>query len=139
MGWFGDREFGLMGSIRRLVAGIVATVANRLELFVLELQEEGRRLLEVAVLLLFLGACVTLALLLLTFGIIVLLWDTARIEAIFGLMGVYLIVGWLIVLRLRTVLRRGKPFEETLKELRKDHQWLEGNDSTHPSPKTPSD
>lgn len=139
MGWLGDREFGIVGSIRRLLAGVVATVTNRLELFVLELQEEGRRLLEIAVLLLFLGACLTLALLLLTFGIIVLFWNTARLEAIFGMMAIYLIGGWLIVLRLRSVLHRSKPFEETLKELRKDHQWLEGNKTIDSSQKTSSD
>jgi uncharacterized membrane protein YqjE len=114
--------FGLFTSIRRMFDNAVGAVHSRLELIVVELQEERDRIVYVLVwsgVLLFL---VFMAIVAFSFVLIVALWQYAVWVGL-GL-GVFYIVGAAVAAgvvrkRLKTPL-----FSETVNQLRKDREWL---------------
>lgn len=116
---------GLKGTLRRLSARVLAVLQNRLELFVVELQEEQQRLLEVLVLGVLIGVFALLALILVSFALVVMFWDHGRLQVLGGLVVIYLIAAGVAAWRLRRRLKQGTPFQSTLGELKKDREWLE--------------
>lgn len=116
---------GLLASLRRLLATAIEIVQTRLELFSIELEEEGLRLRELLlyalVALFFLGFGV----LLFTLLVVVLFWDTYRLPVLGGLAVLYLAIGIGAALRVRHTLRtRPRLFAATLGEFGKDREQL---------------
>ena len=119
------RAGGLLSSIKQLGATLVAVVQTRLQLFANEVHAEGQRLAQM----LLLGAAAVLFLvcgvLLLTFLVIVMFWDTSRLLAIGGAAFLYLVIGAVLAVAARGRAAAGtRLFEASLGELEKDRDRL---------------
>ena len=100
---------------------------NRLELLLVEVQEERGRLLHALLLALGVAACAFLALLALNVAIVVLLWNVSPIAMLLGLAGVYALGAAWLYRRLTCLLRDSRMLATTLDQLRKDHECLDKN------------
>lgn len=116
---------GLMHSLRALVASLLATVRTRGELLQVELQEERLRVAGIAVFALAAAFFLAMAVLLLSFCVILLFWDTHRV-LVSGLLGAaYLAVGAACALVARQRANsKSKLFAASLSELAKDGERL---------------
>lgn len=117
---------GILEKLRSIVDGGLALAENRLEIFGVELQEEKCRLVEMFV---WASAVVVfgmMALTLLTFVVVVLFWDNARVAALGILSGLYLLAAVLAWRGLHSRLNNSTAFSGTLGELRKDRECLRG-------------
>ena len=116
---------GLLGSLRALGDGLLASVQGRLELFSIELQEEKLRLLKTVV---WVGAAVFLGLLAVVFSsltLVYLFWDSARLAVLGGLAVFYTGALAVVLLALRRFLRhQPSPFAATLHEFGKDRECI---------------
>jgi uncharacterized membrane protein YqjE len=115
---------GLFSSLRRLADLSLGYLANRAELFSIELQEEKSFLIEVllwAVVLLFFGM---LAVLLLTATIIFLFAPDVRIYVAGGFSFLYFWGAVWAFFRLKSRLKCPMPFSQSIEEVKKDRQWL---------------
>ena len=116
---------GLVASVQRLTASLLAILSTRLELLANELQEERLRLMQMLFFALFAVFCFATSLLLLNAFIVVLFWDSHRLAALGGLSGVYLVAGAVLAMVLRAKLGAdSKIFSASLAELNKDRQAL---------------
>ena len=119
------RAGGLLSSIKKLVATLVAILQTRLELFANEVHAEGMRLAQMLLLgaaAVFFLAC---SILLLTFLVIVMFWDTNRLLAIGGFAVLYLVIGAVLAFAARGRAAAGsRLFEASLGELKKDRDRL---------------
>ena len=118
---------GLVDSVRRLLATLVALLQLRADLLVTELEEQLQRL---AGLLLW-GAialfCGTLTVLMLAITVLVLWWDTHRVLAASLLTGGFALVFLLSLWSLRRRLAaRPRLLSATLQELQRDAASLRG-------------
>ena len=121
----GARADGLLSSLKRLVATLVAIGQTRLELLSVELQAERRRLTAMLVFgaaAVFFLAC---GILLLTLLVIVAFWDSNRLLAI-GLCALfYFGVGTVLAVLAKQCAAEGSHiFESSLAELSKDRERL---------------
>ncbi|MBI1965240.1 MAG: phage holin family protein [Betaproteobacteria bacterium] len=116
---------GLLQSLRNLLATLVALLQTRLDLLATELEEERLRIGQAL-----LWGCIALAFLvlgvvMLTFFLVVLFWDTHRVLVSGLLAFIYLAAGVTAVLVARDRLRaRSKLFSDSLAELAKDREQL---------------
>lgn len=116
---------GLVASVQRLTASLLAILSTRLELLANELQEERLRLLQMLLFAVFAVFCFATGLLLLNAFIVVLFWDSHRLAVLSGLSLVYLAAGAVLAMVLRAKLGAGsKIFSASLAELNKDRQAL---------------
>jgi uncharacterized membrane protein YqjE len=115
-----------MGSLRGLAATTVGIVRTRLELIGIELAEEKSRLMSMLLLALAGLLCLTLGLLMFSFLLVVLFWDTQyRLHAITIVGLVYLLVGAGMLLMVRKQAAEAPiAFEQTLMELERDRAML---------------
>jgi uncharacterized membrane protein YqjE len=116
---------GLLDTLQRVGTTILSIIQNRLELLIVELQEDRVRLFET---LLMVAAIVALGFFTLTLvaaGVIVLVWKEFGVAGLFVLAGVGLLVTLLVCWRLRVRLQNWPLLAGTLAELRKDREWLE--------------
>lgn len=115
---------GLMASIKRLLATLVAIVSTRLELLVNELEEERLRLTQMLLIALFALFCLGMGVLLLTI-FVVLAWDEHRLAVTGVLSAVFFALGLLMVMLLRSkVYAKSRLFSATLAELANDKEHL---------------
>ena len=116
---------GLFSAVRRLLNTALAGVENRIELFLVELREERFRIFEV----LLLGCAAALlgfmALLTVTVTLVVVFWDSARVQVLVVLSAGYSVATIGILWRLKILLRNWSSFTATLNELKKDRACLE--------------
>jgi uncharacterized membrane protein YqjE len=109
----------------RIATTLVAMVGTRLELAAVEFQEDARRLLGYlawSLLAVFLAAG---AILLAVLFVILLFWDTYRLQAVAGMAAVLAIGAGLIVMSVRAKLNsQTSLFAATLAELRSDVDYL---------------
>lgn len=116
---------GLLGLLRSLGGGLLASVQDRIELFALELQEEKLHLIRT---LIWVSAIVftgLIAVLLASLTLVYLFWDSARLAALAGLTGLYLVaLGVMIVTFRRYLARQPTPFAATRQELREDRACI---------------
>jgi uncharacterized membrane protein YqjE len=114
--------FGLFTSIRRMFDNAVGAFHSRVELIVVELQEERDRAVNILVwsgVLLFL---IFMAIVAFTFCVIVALWQYA---VWVGLgFGVFYLVGAAIAATIVRKRLKAPLFSETMNQLRKDREWL---------------
>jgi|ERR1051325_711965 uncharacterized membrane protein YqjE len=116
---------GLFDSLRRAADGALATVQNRAELFAVELHEEKCRLVDAMLW----GAAVValgmMALTVVTFTIVVLLPDEARVVALIILSCAYLGGTGFAWRGLNERLKKRTALSGTLAELEKDRECLQ--------------
>ncbi|HVU07244.1 MAG TPA: phage holin family protein [Verrucomicrobiae bacterium] len=97
-------EGGLFATFKRMLATFRDILENRFELFLTELEEERIRLFDALLLALVGVVCALMALIVLTFIVVVIFWDTHRILALalFGLVyaGLAVTVFWILRSRL---------------------------------------
>ena len=116
---------GLLGSLRGFADGLLSSAHDRLQLLTVELHEEKYRLIQI---LIWISAIVMLAFLTIafvSFAIVVMLWETARLAAVCAMAGAYLVALTATVLAFRRYLKtQPKPFAGTLRELRADRECI---------------
>jgi|SRR3989338_1126927 len=117
---------GLMGSIKQLLSTVTSIASTRLELLANELQEERLRLTQMLLLALFALFCFGIGILLLTAFIVVLFWDDHRLAALGTLSALFLALGTLMTMLLRSKAQaKSRLFSASLAELTKDREQLE--------------
>lgn len=125
----GEDTAGL--SLRGFFLAGIRLAHNRLQILATEVAEEKVRLTLAAITgvsgLFFLGLAVVLA----TILLVVLFWDSHRIEVLAGLSAAFaLIGGGLLALTVRSVKYKVPPFQATLGELKKDQDaWRAAEDN----------
>lgn len=116
---------GLFASLKTLGATFAAILQNRLELLSTDIAEERARLGAILLLSLVALFCLGVGVLLLTLLVVVLFWDTHRLEALSALTLLFLAaggwVGWMALHRLRS---KPRLFEASIAELAKDREHL---------------
>ena len=117
---------GLLQSLRNLAATLVAVLQTRLELLILEFEEERVRLGRLLALAIVAVFFLSLAVLMFTMFVVVLFWDSYRLPAIGMLAAIYLVVGGAAaVAARRQAAMRSRLFSSSLAELVKDRQRLD--------------
>lgn len=116
---------GLLGSLRGLIDGLLASTHERLELFALELHEEKFRAIQLFV---WISVAIFSAILAITFtslAIVYLFWESARLAVLGGFALLYAgsFVGILVYCR-RMIARQPRPFEGTIAELQSDRACI---------------
>ena len=115
----------ILAAVGRVASTLVAMVGTRLELAAVEFQEDARRLLGYlawSLLAVFLAAG---SIMLVALFVILLFWDTYRLQAVAGMAALLGIAALLIVSNVRSRLNAQTPlFADTLAELRKDVDYL---------------
>jgi uncharacterized membrane protein YqjE len=116
-----SQSAGLMASVKRLAGTLLAIFQTRLELLSNELEEERLRVRQMVLygsVALFLFAMTTM---LMTVFIVVLFWDSYRLQALAGLTLLFLVAGLLVLNALRRAAgERSKLFSASLAELSDD-------------------
>ena len=115
-----NTKSGILASLKRILDTLLAGAQNRIELFVVELQEEKCRFVEIVICLAALVALSMMALMLITFAIVIMFWDGYRLTSIGVLTGFYLIGAGIAWRALQTRLNSRAAFADTLEEMRKD-------------------
>jgi uncharacterized membrane protein YqjE len=121
----GQSGQGWGASLQRVARTLLAIVHNRLELLLVEVQEERIRLFEtffLAALAMVLGV---MSLAMITLTLVLLLWDQWRVLVLVGLSLLYLAATLIVYVRLRRRMQGGPSFSATLGELNKDKACLD--------------
>jgi uncharacterized membrane protein YqjE len=115
----------LVETSKRLARRLCTIGENRLELLMVELQEERERLL--CAVLLALGAAVfgLLAAMTLTAAVVVLFWPYSPLGVLLALTGLYGAAGVCLYWRLKSLLRNWQSLSATLDQLQKDRASLQ--------------
>jgi uncharacterized membrane protein YqjE len=115
----------IFSTVGRLASTLVAMVGTRLELAAVEFQEDARRLLGYlawSLLAVFLAAG---AVMLAALFVILLFWDSYRLQAVAGMTVLLGLGAFFIVASVRSKLNAQTPlFADTLAELRKDVEYV---------------
>ncbi len=114
---------GWLATIRGLGSTVSATIANRIELLLVELQLERARFIHILVLLLVTLAFAFLCVSLLTATLVVLLWDWHPVVVLLVLGLLYGTGAWLTARKAKELLAL-EAFSGSLGELKKDQTWL---------------
>jgi uncharacterized membrane protein YqjE len=115
----------LVETSRRFARRLLTIGENRLELLMVELQEERERLLRAILLALGVAAFGFLAGLALTAAIVVWLWAWSPVAVLLALTGLYGAAGICLYRRLTGLLRDWQTLSASLDQLRKDRACLE--------------
>ncbi len=110
---------------KRLGQLLLAMGENRLELLLVEVQEEREHLLHAIFLILAQAVCGLLAAAALTGAMVAWLWEYSRVAALLGAAGLYALTALWLGLRLRRLLREWRHFSSSMDQLRKDRACLE--------------
>jgi uncharacterized membrane protein YqjE len=116
---------GLLGSLRGLADGLLGSAHDRLELLTIELHEEKYRLIQSFIWISSIVFLAALALVFVSFALVVLMWDTARMTVITILAAGYVAGLVAAVIGFKNYLKRQpRPFAGTLAELRNDRSCI---------------
>jgi len=116
---------GVMASIRSAAALVLEIVETRLALLSTELEEQGLRLVRVALLMAAALLCIALAVVAALAAVVVCFWDTHRIGALLAVAGCALAAGGLLAWQVRkSLLAMPGLFNASLEALRKDRAGL---------------
>lgn len=114
---------GLLGSVRGLADGLLGSLHDRVELLTIELHEEKNRLIQIFI---WISSIVFLAMLAVVFAsllVVVLFWETARVQVVSSLAVLYVGGFVAVVIGFRRYLKRQpRPFAATLQELQLDRE-----------------
>ena len=125
MGEPGENTPGVLTSLRRLLKTTLAVAHNRLELFLVEFQEQRWHFINA---LLLAGVVFMLALMTLmaaTITIVFVCLKEDRLDLVVALVLVYLAATIFSLWRLRKRLKKWEPFSATLAEIKKDKACLD--------------
>src|SRR5690242_8596024 len=115
----------LADTSKRLVSHLVAITENRLELLMVEIQEERERFLRVILLALGVAVFGLLAGVALTVAIVIFFWERSPITALLVLTVFYFgCAGWLYA-TFTKLQRNWQTLAGTIEQLRKDREWME--------------
>lgn len=118
---------GVWASLKRLFDTLLATAQNRVELFAVELQEEKCRLVEAILCAAAVAAFGMMTITLVTFTVVILFWENARLPAL-GVLSVLYLIGTALAWRaLQSRLKARTAFAGTLDEIKKDRACLDTN------------
>jgi uncharacterized membrane protein YqjE len=118
----------ILAAAGRIAATVVAMVGTRLELAAVEFQEDARRLVGAVALTLVAVFLAASAFLFAALFVVVLFWDSARLQAVGGVVVVFGLGAALILLKVRASMKGQAPlFASTLAELRSDVAYLRGH------------
>lgn len=117
----------LVETSKRFARQLLAIGENRLQLLMVEVQEERERLLHAILLAVGVMAFGLLAGVTVTGAIVVLLWELSRVAALLALTGLYGATAVYLYRRLTLLLRHWESLPATLGQLRKDRACLEKN------------
>jgi len=111
---------GIWAAVTRMVKTLRDAAENRIELFLVEWQEERLRLLDALWLMMVGTICALMALLMITLAIVVIFWDTHRVLVLALLTLAYAGAAAVAFTRLHSRLRRWRAFAATLEQIKKD-------------------
>jgi len=115
---------GLGRLVQRLTSTTVGALHNRVELLAVELEEEKGRLLQMVIVGVGVLFLVMMFLVTFTATIIFLFPEAYRIYALGGFCLLYLAGSGVALFSLKGVLKE-KPFAETIRQVKKDAEWIE--------------
>jgi uncharacterized membrane protein YqjE len=118
----GESAPGVVASVQRLLKTVLAIAHNRVELFLIEAQEERWRLFQ---LLFLLGVVLILSLMTLmavTITVVVVCMEAERLDLVIAMVLVYLTATIFAVWRLNVHLKQRAPFAGTLAEMERDKE-----------------
>jgi len=115
---------GLSRLVQRLTSTTVGALHNRVELLAVELEEEKGRLLQMVLVAVGLLSLVMMFRVTLTATVIFLFPEDYRIYALGGFTLLYLAGGVFALFVLKSTLKE-KPFAETIRQVKKDAEWIE--------------
>lgn len=108
-------------SVGRLGSTVVDMVHTRLELAAVEVEEESQRMLGYLVYALLALSLFVMAFLMVSFLVIVLLWDTYRVQAVIGMAALFGGAGALVAMKVKARFdSKPRLLANTIEELRKD-------------------
>jgi uncharacterized membrane protein YqjE len=116
---------GILSSLQRLLRTLLSIAQNRLELVLVEVQEERTRVVEAFLLVAGVVAFGCMTLMLITFAVVAVFWENHRVAVLGSLSLLYLVVTLVAYWRLRHRLKHWPAFSATLAELKKDKAWLD--------------
>ena len=112
-------------AVRRIGCTLLDMLQTRLELAAVEIEEESRRLLGYFVLALLALILFGLAMLLVALAVILVFWDSYRLEAAIGLAALFGVAAGMIGLKLRADFSsRPRLLAATVGELKKDINFI---------------
>lgn len=116
---------GWVASLRLLGDHLLGGIAERVELFSLELREEKLRQARILAWTCALAFTVMMACTFATLALVYFFWETARLAALGGMAAGYAVAAVALALAFRRFLaRQPRPFAATLQELARDRKWL---------------
>lgn len=124
MGQAADHKPGVWNLLKRCLDASLAAVQNRVEIFALELQVEKCRLVEAMLCAAAVAALGMMTLTLVTFTVVVVFWENARLPVLGGLSLLYLLGTVWAWRALQVRLRSQTAFVATLEELKQDRECL---------------
>lgn len=116
---------GVLAALRRLTGNAVALLHTRLELLIVEIEEERTRFVRIVVLSVIAGFFLSIGVVTLTIFIILLAWETHGLLAAGLLAALYFGIGIALALTVRKLSKaRSKLFSSSLAELKRDRDEL---------------
>lgn len=115
-------EGGLLSTVTRIVKTLRETVENRIELFLLEVREDRLRLLDLLLLAAVGVALAMMTIIVATFTIVVIFWDTYRIPTLVVLTVAYGTAAAVVIAKLRSRIKNWGSFQATFDQLQKDRE-----------------
>lgn len=112
---------------KRFARRLFLIAENRLELLIVEIQEERERLMRAIFLAAGIGVFGFLAAMTLTATIVVLLWRFSPVAVLLSLTVLYAVIAACLYRRVSQLLRNWKTLSATIEQLRKDRECLEQN------------
>ena len=116
---------GILASLQRLLRTVLSIAQNRLELLLVEVQEERARVIEAFLLTAGVVAFASMTLALITFAVVAVFWENHRVAVLVSLSLLYLVATLVAYWRLQHRLKNWPAFSATLAELKKDKAWLD--------------
>jgi uncharacterized membrane protein YqjE len=117
----------LAATSKRFARRLMTVGENRLELLMVEVQEEREHLLHAILLALGVATFGLLTGIALTAAIVVLLWQYSPVAVLLTVTGLYAAIAVVLYRRLTLLLRDWQTLSATLDQLRKDRECLEKN------------
>ena len=124
---FTDNLNQLGGPAKRFARRLLIIGENRIELLMVEVQEERERLLHAIVLALGVAVFAFLTGAALTVALVVLLWQLSPVLVLLTLTGLYAIVAVFLYYRFKALQNDWRTLPATLDQFRKDRACLEKN------------
>ena len=119
-----DSPPGLFASLQRLWRTLLAVGLNRLELALVEVEEERRQIVEALLLILVVAMLALMTLLVGTLALVLAFWEQ-RMAVLMVLGPVFLLATAIAYGKLRQRLDHWSTLPATLAELKKDKAWLD--------------